>query len=440
MPANPKKKPGTTAMSANPKKKPGTEVFDPTAAVDGASDSIIEHESNLGQLQIPTLPLHERRVAAREILSAACSDDTVASLLTISGTVAIHEETIVRARIAIGGHFQSILHAIQKDVMADGDDSPGRQKLALQLTYEYIGAVHRYSRAVARNHMLVYQRFARNAEAQRLLSYSEMLLLAEQFKNDEDITLLLDEKREANLPEVDFKARAREYGMKLKQAHETIAQMTEVIAQSEGDFFIKSSEFQRLQTSNTELEKSLEESGKKIQTIEQARAEVSARLVAARSESQTAQDRVLELEAGVADLRAQLDAAKNSPNGPVETKEVEVLPPEYASKLEALQAAEKLLAAKQAEVQALETAAATKQQELASTEETLKDSGKLLATSDALKDLIDHFSLFHTSYITARLKVAAAGTPEPFRGILMEIDSKMQNLHLEVQAAIARSA
>jgi hypothetical protein len=140
MPANPKKKPGTTAMSANPKKKPGTEVFDPTAAVDGASDSIIEHESNLGQLQIPTLPLHERRVAAREILSAACSDDTVASLLTISGTVAIHEETIVRARIAIGGHFQSILHAIQKDVMADGDDSPGRQKLALQLTYEYIGA------------------------------------------------------------------------------------------------------------------------------------------------------------------------------------------------------------------------------------------------------------------------------------------------------------
>ena len=427
-------------MSANPKKKPGTDVFDPTAALDGDHDGAIDHEPALGRLLISTIPLAERRVAARQLLSAVCREDTVASLLTISGAVAIQEESAVRARIAIGGHFQTIYHAIQKDVTSDGDDSPNRQKLALQLTYEYIRVVHGYNRPVARNHILIYQCFAGNAEAQSLLTYTEMLLLADQVKDDEAIVRLIDEKRQANLTAVEFKALTRDFVLKMRQAQDEIKQMKEEVAQAQGDIFLKATDLQRLQTTNGLLEKSLAESRESLQKNEEARADVSSRLVASRTELQTAQDRVHELEAGVKNLEAQLEAAKNSPTGPVVTRDVEVVPPEYASKLEALAAAEAALAAKQAEVQALETETVARQQELASTRETLADTSKMLATGNAFTELIDHFSQFHTSYITTRLKVAASGTPEPFRQILMEIDAKMQNLHLEVQAAIARGA
>ncbi|CAE6956727.1 hypothetical protein [Paraburkholderia domus] len=426
-------------MPANLKKNPGTALFDPTVS-DGAIDGIIEHESNLGHIVIPTLALPERRIAAREILAGLCSEDTVASLLTLSGNVAIHEETITRARIAIGGHFQSILHAIQKDVLADADDSAERKKLALQLTYQYIRVVHGYSRPVARNHILIYQRFAGNVEAQRLLSYSEMLLLAEQVKSEDGIVLLIDEKRDAKLSQAEFKLLTREYAVKLQQAEEAFEQIGQALNQAQGDLFLKSSEAERLQTSNAGLEKQLEDTQKKIQSIEDARAEVSSRLVASRSEAQTSQDRVVELEAGVSELQTQLDAARNTPNGHVEIREVEVLPPEYASRIDAIQKAEEALLRKQAEVQALETAATEKQQQLASTEETLRNSSKLLATTDAMTALIDTFSLFHTAYVTARLKVAATGGPEAFRVLLLEIDSKIQNLHLEVQAAIGRGA
>lgn len=201
-------------MPADPKKKPGTEVFDPIVPLDADKDGIIEDEPALDNIQIPTLPPTELRIAARDILSAVVSDDTFASLLAISGTVAILARQKILPRIAIGGHFQAILDAVQKDVMSDGDVSPSRQKFALQLTYDYIHAVHGYNRPLARNHMLIYRRFAGNAEARRLLSYSEMVLLASQVKHD-DIVLLIDEKRESDLSAVEFKALTRDYVMKL---------------------------------------------------------------------------------------------------------------------------------------------------------------------------------------------------------------------------------
>jgi hypothetical protein len=430
--------------AVNQKKKTATEIFDPTADITGKTNMMIARElpkeSVLGSIVVPTLPLEQRRRVARSLLGEHCRDDTVQMLVAISGHVAVQQEDILRARIAIGGHFLAVQQFIKKDVLSGGDMSETRQKLAKQLTYDYILAVHGYKRAMARNHILVYEEFAKNDEAIRILSYSEMLLMAEHVKSEDDRVMLLDEKQENGMTQLEFKARVREYAFKLKHANEQIEQLSSEVAQSEGDLYVKRAENIRLQSSNAELQRSLEDAHKKSQAIEANRAELSSRLVAARQDVDSARERSDALENEIRKLRAELDTGRVNSGGPSAVREVEGLPKDYTSKRAALADAEKELSQRTSEVRELESAVAAKQEELARAEDDLRNSKKLLATNDALKELISTFSQFHTAYVTAQLRVASAGAPAEFREILLELESKMEAMRLEVRAAAARSA
>lgn len=413
-----------------------TEVFDPSRS-DG-DDSVITLESRFSMLEIPTIPVEDRRRVATEVLASVCSRETIESLLSLTGAIATNEEQIARARISIGGHFWSIHTAIHQGLLEKGSQTDRTvDNAALALTYRYIEAIHGYSRAVARNHMLVWQQFNNNADAMRVLKHTEMVLVAQV--RDEDareqlIHQIADYKESSDnetIPRPVLIQMIKETKAQLDQANDEIATLKGEVAEAQGDVYVRNNEFQRLSERQRETERALEEARQTTQKLAQARSEAVESLVAERQDASQQQDL---LKA----LRQELQTAKNTPR--VETKEVEVLPPQYKTLQEAVAAAESALLAKQEQINLLEAEESRLRQQVEEAQRLFTEEARAAEIKTDVDEVQRLFGTFHSAYIAARLKIANAGKLPLYRDMLIELETKLEACAVEVKAAIARGA
>lgn len=203
------------------------------------------------------------------------------------------------------------------------------------------------------------------------------------------------------------------------------------MAEAQGDVYVRNNEFQRLSERQRETERALEEARQTTQKLAQARSEAVESLVAERQDASQQQDL---LKA----LRQELQTAKNTPR--VETKEVEVLPPQYKTLQEAVAAAESALLAKQEQINLLEAEESRLRQQVEEAQRLFTEEARAAEIKTDVDEVQRLFGTFHSAYIAARLKIANAGNLPLYRDMLIELETKLEACAVEVKAAIARGA